>query len=66
MGSDVIEKNGQAYGVRGIGIIQSIQDFENIIVDHTDGNPILVKNLADVRKSSMPRVGQVGLNGNDS
>ncbi len=65
VGGDVIEKNGQAYVVRGIGLIQSIQDIENIIVDDAGGNPILVKNVADVHESSMPRVGQVGLNGND-
>ncbi len=65
VGGDVIEKNGQAYVVRGIGLLQSIADIENIIVDDAGGNPILVKNLADVQESAMPRVGQVGLNDND-
>lgn len=65
VGGDVIEKNGQAYVVRGIGLLQSIQDIENIIVDERGGNPVLVKNLAKVRESSLPRVGQVGLNDND-
>jgi cobalt-zinc-cadmium resistance protein CzcA len=65
VGGDVIEKNGQAYVVRGVGLLGSISDIENIIVDDAGGNPILVKNLADVNESSMPRVGQVGLNDND-
>ena len=65
VGGDVIEKNGQAYVIRGFGLLQSIEDIENIIVDDADGNPILVKNLADVYESSMPRVGQVGLDNND-
>ena len=65
VGGDVIEKNGQAYVVRGIGLLQSISDIENIIVDDANGNPVLVKNLAEVRESSLPRVGQVGLNEND-
>ena len=65
VGGDVIEKNGQAYVIRGIGLLKSIQDIENIIVDQANGNPILVKNLADVYESSIPRVGQVGLNNND-
>lgn len=65
VGGDVIEKNGQAYVVRGVGLLKSIADIENIIVDDANGNPILVKNLANVYESSMPRVGQVGLNGND-
>ena len=65
VGGDVIEKNGQAFVVRGVGLLGSISDIENIIVDEAGGNPVLVKNLADVRESSMPRVGQVGLNEND-
>jgi heavy metal efflux system protein len=65
VGGDVIEKNGQAYVVRGIGLLQSPEDIENIIVDDASGNPVLVKSLAEVIESSMPRVGQVGLNDND-
>lgn len=65
VGGDVIEKNGQAYVVRGVGLLGSIADIENIIVDEAGDNPVLVKNLADVFESSMPRVGQVGLNDND-
>lgn len=65
VGGDVIEKNRQAYVVRGVGLLGSISDIENIIVDDAAGNPILVKNVATVHESSMPRVGQVGLNSED-
>lgn len=65
VGGDIIEKNGQAFVVRGIGLLKSITDIENIIIDDAGGNPILVKNLADVKEASLPRVGQVGLNDND-
>jgi cobalt-zinc-cadmium resistance protein CzcA len=65
VGGDIIEKNGQAYVVRGIGLLQSIPDIENIIVTQNNGNPVLVKNLAKVVESSMPRLGQAGLNDKD-
>ncbi len=65
VGGDVIEKNGQAYVVRGVGLLKSIGDIENIIVDNANGNPILVKNLAHVYESALPRVGQTGLGKND-
>lgn len=65
VGGDVIEKNGQAYVVRGIGLLDKIKDIENIIVDNINGTPILVKNLATVVESHVPRVGQVGLDDND-
>ncbi len=65
VGGDVIEKNGQAYVVRGIGLLDNIKDIENIIVDNINGTPILVKNLASVSPSHVSRVGQAGLDAND-
>lgn len=65
VGGDVIERNGQAYVVRGLGLLTSIQDIENIIIEETGGNPVLVKNVAEVAESNLPRVGQVGLNNQD-
>lgn len=65
VGGDVIEKNGQAYVVRGLGLLNTKEDIENTIVDEYNDNPILVKNVARVAVSSAPRVGQVGLNDND-
>jgi cobalt-zinc-cadmium resistance protein CzcA len=65
VGGDVIERNGQAYVVRGIGLLTSVQDIENLIVEDLDGNPVLVKNVAEVAESNLPRVGQVGLNDDD-
>lgn len=65
VGGDVIEKNGQAYVVRGIGLLNSIPDIQNIIVEYVKDNPVLVKDVADVKESDMPRVGQVGLDGDD-
>jgi cobalt-zinc-cadmium resistance protein CzcA len=65
VGGDVIEKNGQAYVVRGIGMLDSQRDIENTIVDIFNGNPLLVKDVATVTEASKPRVGQTGLNEND-
>lgn len=65
VGGDVIEKNGQAYVVRGIGLLTSIADIENIMVVDRNGVPVLVRNVATVVQSDLPRVGQVGLDMND-
>ena len=65
VGGDVIEKNGQAYVIRGLGLLSSISDIENTIVTDYNDNPVLVKNIAQVEESSAPRVGQVGLNKQD-
>ena len=65
VGGDVIERNGQAYVVRGIGLLNSIADIENILIEEAGDNPVLVRDVAQVVESELPRVGQVGLNDND-
>lgn len=65
VGGDVIEKNNQAYVVRGIGLLNSISDIENIIVEQNGDAPVLVKHVATVKESALPRVGQAGLDKND-
>lgn len=65
VGGDVIEKNGQAYVVRGLGIINNPDEIGDIVIDNIDDTPITVKDVAEVTVSSLPRVGQAGLDTND-
>lgn len=60
IGGDIIEKNSQAYVVRGIGLLNDINEIKNIIVQNINGTPILVKDIADVVISNLPRLGKVG------
>ncbi len=65
VGGDVVTKNNQAYVVRGIGLLTSIPQIENILVDNRNGTPIYVKNVARVQESALPRLGQAGREAND-
>ena len=60
VGGDVIVDNSQAYVVRGIGLLNNAEEIGNIIVDNINNTPILVKDIAQVDVSSLPRLGQVG------
>lgn len=60
VGGDSDHPEFAAYVVRGIGLINDVKEIENIVVKNINGTPILVKNLADVHESSLPRLGQVG------
>ncbi len=62
VGGDVIERGDQAYVVRGIGLLESIEDIEDVLIDVVKGTPVLVKHVAQVVVSAKPRLGQVGLN----
>ena len=59
VGGDVIQRNGQAYVVRGIGLLNNIDEINNIIITKTNGVPLLVKNVATVVESHAPLLGSV-------
>jgi len=59
VGGDVIERNGQSYVVRGIGVLNDVDDISNIIINKENGVPLLVKNVGTVVESGKPRLGQV-------
>lgn len=65
VGGDLIQKGSQAYVVRGIGLLESVEDIENILIEVKGGTPIRVKQVATVDVSSKPRLGQVGLDDED-
>lgn len=65
VGGDVIQQGDQAYVVRGVGLLDKIDDIGNITVKLVGSTPILVKNVAEVVVSNKPRLGQVGFNEQD-
>ena len=65
VGGDVIQKGSQAFVVRGLGLLESIEDIENTLIEVRGSTPIRIKQVADVSVSSKPRLGQVGLDDDD-
>lgn len=65
VGGDVIQKGSQAYVVRGLGLLESIEDIGNILITTKGSSPVRVKEVATVSVTSKPRQGQVGLNYDD-
>lgn len=59
VGGDVIEKSAQAFVVRGIGLINNMDDIRNIVIKNVKGISLLVKNVAEVKESNQPRLGMV-------
>ncbi|MBA4252113.1 MAG: CusA/CzcA family heavy metal efflux RND transporter [Chlorobiaceae bacterium] len=63
-GGAYIEHANEQYLVRGSGLVQSIDDINNIIVKTLEnGIPIYVHNVADVQLGSAIRQGAVTMNG---
>lgn len=60
VGGDVVELGNQSFLVRGLGLVNSTDDIENIIIKNINGTPIYVKDVATVQESFKPRLGKVG------
>ena len=59
IGGDMIIENDEAYAVRGIGLINDVNEINNIIVQNNNGVPVLVKDVATVEISNLPRLGWI-------
>ncbi|WP_370896061.1 CusA/CzcA family heavy metal efflux RND transporter [Chryseobacterium gossypii] len=63
-GGAYIDKKPNAYFIRGIGIVTSLDDVKNIAVkDKTGSVPIFIKDVADVRLGHAVRYGAMTYNG---
>jgi Cu(I)/Ag(I) efflux system membrane protein CusA/SilA len=56
VGGNVLESSGAWLIVRGIGLIQSVDDVKRIVVRATNGVPVYVEQVADVRLGNAFRV----------
>jgi len=66
VGGNVIERAGQWSVVRGVGLIQSVADIENIVLTSQNGIPLYVKNVANVKVGDAFRVGALDKNGKEA
>ncbi len=48
IGAKVVEQNGQEFIIRGLGLIQSIEDIKNIVITQNNNVPIYIKDVANV------------------
>jgi Cu(I)/Ag(I) efflux system membrane protein CusA/SilA len=66
VGGNVVEQAGEWAVVRGVGLIGSVEDVENIVITAQSGTPIYVKNVANVKIGDAFRVGALDKNGKEA
>ncbi|MEX8513718.1 MAG: efflux RND transporter permease subunit, partial [Leptothrix ochracea] len=64
-GGGSVEQGRQQYLIRGIGLLRSAADLENIVVAESNGVPVLVRDVAKVAISAVPRQGVAGQDADD-
>ncbi|RYD50703.1 MAG: CusA/CzcA family heavy metal efflux RND transporter [Sphingobacteriales bacterium] len=62
-GGAYIDQKPNAYFIRGIGLVKTLEDVGNIVIKTTAGLPVLVRHVADVRFGSAVRYGAMTRNG---
>ena len=65
VGGNYLTVGAQNYNIRGLGLINGIQDIENIMVAEKEGTPIFVKSLGLVKVGNRVRLGKVGIDDRD-
>src|SRR5436309_11126047 len=59
-GGSFLEQGEQQYLIRGIGLLRSSADIDNVVVAERNGTPLFIRNIASVSVSAVPRQGIVG------
>ena len=62
-GGGYIEKTNQAYFIRGEGLVNTLEDVENIVIETRNGNPVFFKDVGAVGFGKATRFGAITGNG---
>ncbi|MBM4124252.1 MAG: efflux RND transporter permease subunit, partial [Nitrospira sp.] len=65
VGGNYLSVGGQSYNIRGLGLIDGLDDIQNIMVAEKDGTPIFIRNLGKVSVGNRVRLGKVGIDDRD-
>src|SRR5262249_26476644 len=60
VGARTINVGEQSVNVRGIGLLQTLQDMENIVLAQSGGTPVLLRDVARVSVGNAQRLGIIG------
>lgn len=62
-GGSYIEKTNESFFIRGEGLVTSLEDIGNIVVESRDGTPVLIRDIAKVGFGHANRFGAITANG---
>lgn len=65
VGGNYLTMGDQSVNVRGLGLLRSIPEMQNVLITSRNGVPVYLRDVATVSEGSQPRLGQVGVNHDD-
>ena len=64
-GGNYLTMGSQNVNVRGLGLLHNIPEMQNVLITTRNGVPVYLRDVAEVKESFQPRLGQVGINHGD-
>jgi heavy metal efflux system protein len=64
-GGNYLTMGSQNVNVRGLGLLHNIPELQNVMITARNGVPVYLRDVADVKESFQPRLGQVGIDHNN-
>ena len=64
-GGSYLTMGSQSVNVRGLGLLQSIPEMQDVLITERNGVPVYLRDVADVHEGSEPRLGLVGVDHDD-
>jgi len=65
VGGRTINLGQQSVNIRGVGLIRDVNDIGHIVLTQSNGVPVLVSDVAQVRLGAVPRLGKAGRDAQD-
>ena len=63
VGGNYVTLGSQSVNVRGVGLLQTLDDMRDVIVAERNGVPVFLKDVAAVHEGFQPRLGRAGIDG---
>lgn len=60
VGGRTVSVGEQSVNVRGLGLVRNIQDVGNTVLSQQNGQPVLVRDVAEISLGNVPRLGEAG------
>lgn len=60
VGGRTVSVGDQSVNIRGVGLVQKLDDIGKIVVTQQNGLPVMVKDVATVSEGYVPRLGEAG------
>ena len=64
-GGSYVAQGSQQFAIRGIGLLSSAEEIGQIVLGSSNGTPILIRDVAQVKLGAVPRLGITGQDGED-